>query len=103
VPNGSTANGVKLQIWTCTAGNTNQIFKVHAGLSQIEWNGKGKCLDLTNGNSTSGNPVRFLVPPYVASADPFSVFRSSCGIAPYQTTTPTKIGSVRASDLMVPI
>jgi len=58
VPNGSTANGVKLQLWTCTDGNTNQLWKIHEGLSQIEWNGKGKCLDLTNGNSTSGNPIQ---------------------------------------------
>ncbi|KAF7354293.1 hypothetical protein MVEN_01117600 [Mycena venus] len=61
VPNGSTANGVKLQIWTCTAGNTNQLFQVHAssnGASQIEWSGKGKCMDLTDGKSVSGNPIQ---------------------------------------------
>ncbi|KAJ7726815.1 hypothetical protein DFH07DRAFT_234705 [Mycena maculata] len=58
VPNGSTENGVKLQIWTCAEGNTNQMFQNHIG--QIEWSGTGKCIDLTNGNSTSGNPVRWL-------------------------------------------
>ncbi|KAJ7881984.1 ricin B lectin domain-containing protein [Mycena olivaceomarginata] len=58
VPNGSTANGVKLQIWDCAEGNTNQIFKIADGLSQIEWVGKGKCIDLTNGNATAGNPLQ---------------------------------------------
>ncbi|KAJ7214166.1 ricin B lectin domain-containing protein [Mycena haematopus] len=58
VPNGSNENGVKLQIWTCTAGNTNQIWTVHNGDSHIEWNGTGKCLDLTNGNSASGTPIQ---------------------------------------------
>ncbi|KAJ6600671.1 ricin B lectin domain-containing protein [Mycena sp. CBHHK59/15] len=56
VPNGSTANGVKLQIWTCAAGNTNQLFQNHRG--QIEWSGTGKCIDLTNGSSTNGNPIQ---------------------------------------------
>ncbi|KAJ7258068.1 ricin B lectin domain-containing protein [Mycena haematopus] len=58
VPNGSTANGVKLQIWTCTPGNTNQNFQTHNGLAQIEWNGSGKCIDLTNGISKSGTPIQ---------------------------------------------
>ncbi|KAJ7703936.1 ricin B lectin domain-containing protein [Mycena rosella] len=56
VPNGSTANGVKLQIWTCAAGNTNQMFQNHNG--QIEWSGMGKCLDLTDGESVNGNPIQ---------------------------------------------
>jgi hypothetical protein len=56
VPNGSTANGVKLQIWTCADGNTNQLFQAHG--RQFQWKGTGKCLDLTDGNSTIGNPVR---------------------------------------------
>jgi hypothetical protein len=59
VPNGSSANGVRLQIWTCAAGNTNQRFQAHR--QQIEWSGKGKCLDLTDGSSTVGNPVRALL------------------------------------------
>ncbi|KAJ7907519.1 ricin B lectin domain-containing protein [Mycena leptocephala] len=57
VPNGSLVNGVKLQIWTCAAGNTNQQWKIHSGPSQIEWNGTGKCLDLTDDLSTNGNPL----------------------------------------------
>ncbi|KAJ6493497.1 ricin B lectin domain-containing protein [Mycena vulgaris] len=58
VPNGSTANGVKLQLWTCTPGNTNQLFTVHTGVGQIEWSGKGKCFDFTDGRSTSGTPIQ---------------------------------------------
>lgn len=56
VPNGSKANGVKLQIWTCAAGNTNQMFTNHRG--QIEWAGTGKCLDLTDGKSVNGQPIQ---------------------------------------------
>ncbi|KAJ6539760.1 ricin B lectin domain-containing protein [Mycena capillaripes] len=56
VTGGSTANGVKLQIWTCAAGNTNQMFTVNR--QTVEWKGTGKCLDLTNGNSTIGNPIQ---------------------------------------------
>jgi hypothetical protein len=70
VPNGSTANGVKLQLWTCTPGNTNQIFN-HRGTTQIEWSGKGKCLDATNGVWTNGNPVRFPVVRACAVVDWF--------------------------------
>ncbi|KAJ6453957.1 ricin B lectin domain-containing protein [Mycena sanguinolenta] len=57
VPNGSAANGVQLQIWTCTPGNMNQLFQTSFD-AHIEWNGTGKCIDLTNGNSTSGNPIQ---------------------------------------------
>ncbi|KAJ7123658.1 ricin B lectin domain-containing protein [Mycena epipterygia] len=56
VPNGSTTNGVKLQIWTCFEGNTNQMFRVNS--TQIEWAGTGKCLDLTGGNTTTGTPLQ---------------------------------------------
>jgi hypothetical protein len=55
VRNGSTDNGVKLQIWTCFPGNTNQIFQNFP--SQIGWAGTGKCIDLTDGKSVNGNPV----------------------------------------------
>jgi len=55
---GSTANGVKLQIWTCATGNTNQLWTIHRRGGQIEWKGTGKCVDLTNGNSTIGNPIQ---------------------------------------------
>ncbi|KAF7369719.1 hypothetical protein MVEN_00303400 [Mycena venus] len=58
VPNGSTANGVKLQLWTCAAGNTNQLFQMQSETSQIQWNGKGKCLDLTDGKSANGTPIQ---------------------------------------------
>ncbi|KAK6993091.1 ricin B lectin domain-containing protein [Favolaschia claudopus] len=58
VPDGSTANGVKLQIWDCEAGNTNQIWTIHSGIAQIEWAGKGKCLDLTDGKTANGNPIQ---------------------------------------------
>ncbi|KAF7369744.1 hypothetical protein MVEN_00306100 [Mycena venus] len=60
VPNGSTANGVKLQLWTCTEGNVNQLFRTNDGSAQIVWSAKGiqKCIDLTDGNSTIGNSIQ---------------------------------------------
>ena len=56
VPNGSTANGQVMQIYTCFQGNTNQLFTVtNAGTGQnIEWTNKGKCLDLTDGDTAPG-------------------------------------------------
>jgi len=58
VTGGSTANGVKMQIYTCNAGNANQQFTVTTGDKRITWTGKGKCLDLTDGLLTSGNVVQ---------------------------------------------
>ncbi|KAJ7292537.1 ricin B lectin domain-containing protein [Mycena rebaudengoi] len=57
VPNGSTANGVRLQLWTCAKGNTNQLFKSLVS-GQIQWAGTNKCLDLTDGKSTNGTPIQ---------------------------------------------
>src|ERR1700755_2825456 len=56
VPNGSTVNGQAMQIYTCFQGNTNQLFTVtNAGTGQnIEWTNKGKCLDLTDGDTAPG-------------------------------------------------
>ncbi|CAK5270091.1 unnamed protein product [Mycena citricolor] len=55
VTGGSTADGTKLQIWTCTPGNTNQIFTNNG--DQLVWAGKNKCVDLTDGSLVSRNPV----------------------------------------------
>jgi len=57
VPNGSTTNGVKMQIYTCFAGNTNQQFTVTAD-ERIAWTNKGECLDLTNGSTSPGTPAQ---------------------------------------------
>ncbi|KAJ7187519.1 ricin B lectin domain-containing protein, partial [Mycena pura] len=55
VTNGVDADGTKLQIWTCAAGNTNQLW---VPLEDITWSGKNKCVDLTNGNTTDGNKIQ---------------------------------------------
>ncbi|KAJ7190229.1 hypothetical protein GGX14DRAFT_606290 [Mycena pura] len=60
VTNGSTTNGVKMQIWTCTPGNTgdlNQQFTVTSAHA-IQWTGKSECLDLTDGSLASGNQIQ---------------------------------------------
>jgi hypothetical protein len=56
VPSGNTANGTKLQIWDCSAGNTNQAW-TETGAT-LAWTGKGKCLDLTDGVAASGTAVQ---------------------------------------------
>ncbi|KAJ7858760.1 hypothetical protein B0H13DRAFT_1727078, partial [Mycena leptocephala] len=56
VTSGANTDGTKLQIWTCAAGNTNQM-GIPAGPT-ITWSGKNKCVDVTNGNITDGNQVR---------------------------------------------
>ncbi|KAJ7884509.1 ricin B lectin domain-containing protein, partial [Mycena leptocephala] len=60
VTNGSTANGAKLQIWSCTpgAGDAAQHFTVTAD-KRIQWAAHTtECLDLTGGSLTSGNQVQ---------------------------------------------
>jgi hypothetical protein len=61
MPGGSmtNGNGVKLEVGDCIAGSANQRFQIVG--SQIKLAGTSKCLDLTDGKSTSGNPVRFSV------------------------------------------
>ncbi|KAJ6585663.1 ricin B lectin domain-containing protein [Mycena capillaripes] len=59
VTNGANTDGTKLQIWTCAAGNTNQMW-ISAGSadSTITWSGTNKCIDVTNGNVTDGNQIQ---------------------------------------------
>ncbi|ESK95929.1 macrofage activating glycoprotein [Moniliophthora roreri MCA 2997] len=55
VTNGSTADGTKLQIWTCSNNrNPNQQF-YYTGDLHLAWTNHGKCLDLTNGSTDDGN------------------------------------------------
>ena len=60
VTNGANTDGTKLQIFDCVTGNTNQIFSIDQFVSltdTISWVGTNKCVDLTGGNTTSGNEV----------------------------------------------
>ncbi|KAF9048889.1 carbohydrate-binding module family 13 protein [Panaeolus papilionaceus] len=55
VPEGSTTDGTKLQIWSCSAeGNANQKWDYNFWENRITWVGKGKCLDMTKGITTNG-------------------------------------------------
>ncbi|KAF7331484.1 Carbohydrate-binding module family 13 protein [Mycena kentingensis (nom. inval.)] len=60
VKDGSTANGAKLQIWTCATGNANQqwISSGAPGSPQITWANKNKCVDLTDGKVAQGNHIQ---------------------------------------------
>ncbi|KZS87072.1 carbohydrate-binding module family 13 protein [Sistotremastrum niveocremeum HHB9708] len=58
VTNGSTKDGTKLQIWTCsTNGNPNQQFW-YTGDKRLSWTNHGKCVDLTDGNQSNGNRIQ---------------------------------------------
>ncbi|KAF7317833.1 Glucooligosaccharide oxidase [Mycena kentingensis (nom. inval.)] len=56
VTDSNTANGAKLQIWTCTPGQggTAQRWTITSDKT-IQWSGKAKCVDLTNGSTASGS------------------------------------------------
>ncbi|KAJ7753097.1 ricin B lectin domain-containing protein [Mycena maculata] len=56
VTGGAAADGTPMQIWTCTEGDHNQQWTLFG--ATIQWSQTSSCLDLTNGNMTSGNVVR---------------------------------------------
>ncbi|KAJ7266584.1 carbohydrate-binding module family 13 protein [Mycena rebaudengoi] len=54
VTGGSTTNGNKLQIWTCSTNhNPNQQW-YYTGDHHLSWTNHGKCVDLTDGNQADG-------------------------------------------------
>ncbi|KAK1221243.1 hypothetical protein PQX77_015951 [Marasmius sp. AFHP31] len=52
-----TTNGNKLQIATCVEGSTKQQWKVNSP-NTIEWVGKNKCVEITDGDKTPGTPLQ---------------------------------------------
>ncbi|KAJ7650908.1 carbohydrate-binding module family 13 protein [Roridomyces roridus] len=55
VVGGSTTNGNKFQIWTCSTNhNPNQQFW-WTGDNHLSWTNHGKCMDLTDGKTTDNN------------------------------------------------
>jgi hypothetical protein len=56
VTDGSTTNGVKVQVWDCTNPDKNQQWSVTAD-HRIAWANEHECLDLTDGKTTNGNLV----------------------------------------------
>ncbi|KAJ7640148.1 ricin B lectin domain-containing protein [Mycena rosella] len=48
VVGGVNADGTKLQIWTCDAANTNQMW-ISVTDNTFQWSGTNKCTDLTDG------------------------------------------------------
>ncbi|KAJ7865536.1 ricin B lectin domain-containing protein, partial [Mycena leptocephala] len=57
VKDGVNADGTKLQIWTCTEGNTNQQW-ISVTDATFQWSGTNKCIDLTDGKITDGNVLQ---------------------------------------------
>ncbi|KAG7087972.1 hypothetical protein E1B28_012012 [Marasmius oreades] len=58
VTNGANNDGTKLQLWTCTPGNTNQLWSHTSSLGIWQWAGTNKCIDLTDGNVNDGNQLQ---------------------------------------------
>ncbi|KAF5351569.1 hypothetical protein D9758_007226 [Tetrapyrgos nigripes] len=77
VTNGNDVNVQKLQIYTCSQGNINQLFQYQD--DHIAWARHGRCFDVADGNLAPGNPTnqRFswqnTTTPAVPSALPGSV------------------------------
>ncbi|KAG7087986.1 hypothetical protein E1B28_012025 [Marasmius oreades] len=57
VTGGVNADGTKLQIFTCTTGNTNQLW-LNFGDHTFQWSGTNKCVDLTDTNTNNGNQLQ---------------------------------------------
>lgn len=57
VPNGNTANGQLLQVWSCVEGNTNQQWEFNAEWGWFRLVGTDKCIDLPDGNAYPGARV----------------------------------------------
>jgi hypothetical protein len=56
VSGGGTANGTKVQMWQCQAGNTNQQWILQNG--NIVWaTHTNKCLDVSGGGTANGTQV----------------------------------------------
>ncbi|KAJ6578662.1 ricin B lectin domain-containing protein [Mycena vulgaris] len=57
VTGGVNAEGTKLQIWTCAAGNGNQQW-ISVNDFTLQWAGTNKCIDLTGGVISDGTPLQ---------------------------------------------
>jgi len=53
---GRNEKGAKLQIWTCIAGGSNQLFAQKG--SHINWYYFGKCIDATDGVFRAGQQAQ---------------------------------------------
>ncbi|KAJ7884976.1 ricin B lectin domain-containing protein [Mycena leptocephala] len=56
VTGGATADGTKMQIWTCTGGDTNRQWTISG--NSIQWSGHSSCLDLTDGSVANNNTMQ---------------------------------------------
>jgi hypothetical protein len=57
VTKGVDQDGTKLQVWTCSANNANQQWYYSKWDNTVTWTGKGKCIDVAEGNQADGTLV----------------------------------------------
>ncbi|KAL0565791.1 hypothetical protein V5O48_016228 [Marasmius crinis-equi] len=62
VKDGVIADGTKLQVWSCTEGNTNQLWTSLQDFT-FQLSGTNKCIDLTDGNISDGNQLQIWTCP----------------------------------------
>ncbi|EAU85094.1 macrofage activating glycoprotein [Coprinopsis cinerea okayama7 len=54
VIDGADRDGTKLQIYTCAPHNPNQHWYYNKWENKLEWNGRGKCVELPDANTADG-------------------------------------------------
>lgn len=102
VTEGINQDGTKLQIWTCTAtGSINQSWYYNKWDNNLSWTGRGKCVDLTDGNQADGNRVSLVLIGFLCTSKLTSVnCRSKFGAVP--SRTPTKSGALDIAPTLFP-
>ncbi|KAL0063873.1 hypothetical protein AAF712_009227 [Marasmius tenuissimus] len=61
VRGGDPSNGNLLQVWSCSEGNTNQLWNIGGAVDGqwlITWAGRNKCVDVKDGNYNVGNDLQ---------------------------------------------
>src|SRR6266545_4445608 len=56
IPNGSTGNGTRVQLWDCTGG-ANQVWQPQLG-GMLKNPASGRCLDVAGAGTTDGTPLQ---------------------------------------------
>ncbi|KAF9263019.1 ricin B lectin [Marasmius fiardii PR-910] len=89
VINGVNTNGTRLQVFTCTPGNTNQLW-IPLSNSLFQWAGTDKCIDLTDGNVNPGTQLQ------VWTCDPLNSNQHWPTFSPPPTGTTNRIRALGA-------
>ncbi|KAF8714248.1 hypothetical protein AX14_012864 [Amanita brunnescens Koide BX004] len=85
VPGGSTKDGTKLQIGSCSNGNPNQAWDFTWWDNQLSWTTHTNlCVDLTDGSLADGNPIQIWACSYGSANQAWDVGYLASNL-PYQS------------------